>query len=60
MGASQTLTVGSNGESGVSWSSILQWSSLPNYYRVVIAVKYVAAGQVGLTLTATTPSSTQT
>ena len=37
----------------------MRFSTLPNYYRIVMAVKYTASGQVGLTLTATTPSSSQ-
>jgi len=54
-----SLVVGSNGESGVSWGGALQWTLLPNYYRAVIGIKYVAAGEVLMTLTATTPSTSQ-
>ena len=60
MGSGQSLVGVGSGEWGVGWSGQMKWSSLPNYYRVKIAIKYVSSGAVGLTISATTPSTTQT
>ena len=56
---SQTLSTVAGGEYSYPFASLLQFSTLPNYYRITLAVKYIANSQVDLTLAASTPSSSQ-
>lgn len=55
---STALLLNSN-EYGYPLSGALAFASLPNYYRIVIAVKYWAASSIEVKLTATTPTESQ-
>ena len=58
--ANLSLTVVSNGEYAYPLAGTMMLSEVPNYYRVVIRLKYMAITGIALTLTATTPTTTQT
>ena len=54
------LNLLSNGGYGYAVASVATFGSLPNYYRIAVALKYSATSAVALTFSASTPSTNQT